>query len=143
VSNHGRRLKSIGGSPGKDAFNADVEAMNRGLERDKAPALAMVAFAQHLAGTVMPGARHSSAASLPAKEKIARLSAEATPRESRAPSKRLDMHTEATLEQVLAEKWEDGTTQAPNPGPPPRPDPGFEAWDPIIPSYARKPEEEK
>jgi hypothetical protein len=116
--------------PAGDAHDAAVAAR----ARRKAAIVAMVAFARHLAGTAM----QAPGAAPPVKP---RRKPKAKPRPPE-PRQRLDMHTEATLEQVLKEEWVDSTTEQHKPGPPPRPDPGFEAWDPIIPSYARKPEED-
>ena len=120
-----------------DAYNADVGALRRKLDREKPAAIAMVAFAQHLAGTVMqPPPEAEEPREKPRRRRP-------SPRPAEKARQRLDMHTEATLEQVLKEEWHDGMAQDPNPGPPPRPDPGFEAWEPIIPSYARKPDDDE
>jgi hypothetical protein len=141
-----------------DPYDADVRDIARRQRQERDATLALVAFAQALAGTVLPdvlGARHpglsgaegSSAAFSPQED--ARLRRLVTSAQSRAPSvrapgprQRLDHRTEATTEEVLQEEWLDQTKPDANPGPPPRPEPGFEPWGIITPSYARDPDDD-
>jgi hypothetical protein len=135
---HGRRLRSLARPSGKrsggegDAFNANVREANRRRLAEMAPAIAMVEFAQALAGTVLQ----------PAEEKNVPAEPEPTPAEPPPPApvkRRPDQHTEVTWDEAMrAERV--GLPDLKS-DPPPRPEAGFEPWDPIIPSYAWETEE--
>ncbi len=134
-ANHRRRFDVVGRPGGKAAhsYDAAVEALDRRLAEERAPALAMVALAQALAGTVMQPPEKSLAEPVAEPEEAP----PAEPELPAGPKPRLDMHTPATLEQVLSEPWIETPPVDPNPPPPPKPR-GFEAWGLEIPSYARR-----
>jgi len=131
-----RRRCDAADEPSEDDFTTAVREMNRRRQMEKGPAIAMVEFAQALAGTVMQEAAG------------AELDHPRAERPSRAPApppkpRRPDQHTEVSYEKAMACPWVNENGVDPNPKPAPRPPAGFEAWDPMIPSYDRDPGEEE
>ena len=135
-----RKTLAPAGEPNEvDRFNAAAAE----LAREQKASIAMVKFAQALAGTVM----QSPHAAAPAKPPPPRAPVVKRPPAERP---RPDQHTVVTWDEAMSVQYNTpdysasyGAVMVEQPAEKLYPRNGFEAWpDSVIPSYARKPEEE-
>jgi hypothetical protein len=152
---HERRLRALEGSR-TESWAVRLRDDLLKMEHIRNARVAMVEFAQALAGTVMQPRYVNDGRHDPAPELAARppspelLEAAGAPRAPREPP-RLEHHTEATLEQVLKEPWVSEPAQpacgqilVPAPSEVPKPKGWVDPWggsEFVFPSYAGGEEE--
>jgi hypothetical protein len=151
---HAGRLKSLERKDGPTGWQAEFYATLHEMQREQDAAVTLVKVAQALAGTVMQPRYVDNGDRDPAPELAARSPPpelfETTARRVPRARPRLDHRTEATLDEVLKEPWQQeeqtscGLILVPMPSQVPPPEGWVDPWggsEFLFPSYANSEEE--